>query len=1144
MSQSLMTTEKMSPPEGRFVQSRGRRVYEIERVDAMPPFLMTVVGDTDLWMFLSSAGAFTAGRVESDRCLFPYETDDRLHELGGLSGPVTMVRFADGRLWRPLWSPPGASGVGRTLRRSLIGDLVEFEEIDEQTGLTFRAELTLSDKYGVVRRCELACPAEGAPVECEIVDGYVNIMPACVPLGLQQSMSTLVDGYKRAELVSERGPAIYTLESVISDRPEAVECLRANTVWHVGLEDGTVSLDEGTLAAFTRGETHADPTPVLGRRGAYLCRASLRIVPGNSERWCIVGDVHLDHGAIARVRQELEPGTGLADRIERSLREDRERLEALLDGADAAQATEDTGACAAHRSNVLFNAMRGGVPLDGYAVETGAFRRFVRCRHRAVASRHDAWLASLATPARVGDLPSLARATGDGQLERLAYEYLPLTFGRRHGDPSRPWNRFRIQVRDMNGSRTAGYEGNWRDIFQNWEAMCRSYPEMLPGVIAKFVNASTVDGYNPYRVNEHGIDWEVPEPHNVRSNIGYWGDHQIVYLLRLLEQCRDTLPDRLGAMLEAPVFSYANVPYRLRPFDEIVANPRASILFDEALHRRLGELSREMGDDARLVLGGSGEPALVTLVEKLLVTALAKASNLVPGGGIWMNTLRPEWNDANNALAGTGLSMVTLFHLRRFCEFSLRLIETLGEGHTALSAPVARWCEAMAAAVARVLDEGKPSGGWDDAARWRAMRAFGLAAQAARESMYAGGTGESVRIDRMAVASFFDRVLALCDRTIAGAKRPDGLVESYNVLHLRGSSAEVEPLGAMLEGQVAALSSGVLDADEACGLLDALFRSELYRADQRSFMLYPRVDLPSFMDRNVIDREDLAGSPLLQRAIDEPAAGLAARDADGVVRFNADLGSHEALAARLDALAARPGWADLVRAHADGVHRAFERTFRHAQFTGRSGRMHKYEGLGSIYWHMVSKLLLATQECVFQAVDAQADSALIGRLCGHFAAIRDGLGFRKSPGEFGAVPHDPYSHTPWGSGAQQPGMTGQVKEGVLARFGELGVRVRRGRIEFDPVLLDPAERLTTAATMRVRGGLPREIEVPAGAVGLTLCGTPIVVTPAGRSRITVHLEDGSRLAFDGAALPVEWSREVFARSGRVARIEAETGPAL
>lgn len=1138
MPQSAQAEQTKLSPEGRFIERDGQRFYEIRHVESMAPFLMTMVGDTDLWMFLSSAGSFTAGRVQADRCLFPYETDDRLHELNGLAGPVTMVRFADGRVWRPLGPGTPAPGISRTLRRSLVGDAVEFEESDEQSGLTFRVEYALADRYGVVRRCSLLASPEGGAVECDLLDGYLNVMPSCTPLSLQQTMSTLVDGYKRSERVSERGPAVYTLESLISDRPEASECLRANAVWHIGLEDAVVSLHERSVHAFERGEDDDPEGPALGRRGAYLCRASLRIPAGSSEEWRIVGDVHLDHAAVSRITRGLEQEDDLGDRIDRALADDRARLALLLDDVDGAQVTANPGACAAHRSNVLFNAMRGGVPLDGYTVETEAFRRFVHVRHAVIGARHDKFLRSLPTESRVESLASALEATGDPQLVRLAHEYLPLTFGRRHGDPSRPWNMFRIQVRDAQGERIAGYEGNWRDIFQNWEAMCRSYPGMLPGIIARFVNASTMDGYNPYRINEHGIDWEVPEPHNVRSNIGYWGDHQLVYLLRLLEQCRDTLPDHLGGMLEARVFSYANVPYKIRPFDKIVADPRVSILFDEGLDARLNERAREIGEDARFVSGTDGEPVLVTLLEKLLVSALAKASNLVPGGGVWMNTLRPEWNDANNALAGYGLSMVTLFHLRRFCDFALGLIGSLGEGRTPISAPVATWCDEVTSAVSRAVQVAGESGQMSDRERWRVMCELGKAAEAARAVMYDAGPGDAVEVDRSVIAAFFERTRALCDQAIRNARRADGLFESYNVLHLHGDEASVEHLDQMLEGQVAALSSGELDAGAACELLDALFSSELYRADQRTFMLYPRIDLPGFMDRNIIGERDAAGNRLLARALSEPAAELAVRDADGRARFHADLVSHDALSDRLRALAARPGWGELVASHGASTHEAFERTFRHAQFTGRSSRMHKYEGLGSVYWHMVSKLLLATQECVFQARDDGAAPELVARLRDHYTAVRDGLGFRKTPEEFGAVPHEPYSHTPWSSGAQQPGMTGQVKEGVLARFGELGLRVRNGQITFDPVMLESDELLAEPAELSIRGEPDRRVPVPAGAVGLTICGTPVVLRPGGPSRIVIHTHDGSRVEVEGAELPADWSREIFARSGKATLLEA------
>ena len=110
---------------------------------------------------------------------------------------------------------------------------------------------------------------------------------------------------------------------------------------------------------------------------------------------------------------------------------------------------------------------------------------------------------------------------GDPDLERLGIEYLPLTFSRRHGDPSRPWNRFNIRLRDEQGKRVLSHEGNWRDIFQNWEALCLSHPEFFESIVAKFVNASTMDGYNPYRVTSAGIDWEVPDHEDPWSSIGY-----------------------------------------------------------------------------------------------------------------------------------------------------------------------------------------------------------------------------------------------------------------------------------------------------------------------------------------------------------------------------------------------------------------------------------------------------------------------------------------------------------------------------------------------------------------------------------------------------------------------------------------------
>ena len=184
-------------------------------------------------------------------------------------------------------------------------------------------------------------------------------------------------------------------------------------------------------------------------------------------------------------------------------------------------------------------------------------------------------------------------------------------------------------MQDEHGKPVVGYQGNWRDIFQNWEALSYSYPLYTNHIIAKFLNATTADGYNPYRISNEGIEYEVIEPENPWSNIGYWGDHQIIYLLKLLEISYRHEPDKLRALLHERKYAFANVPYRLKSYAEIVADPKNSIRFDDEEHKRIQ----------------AGHPTpqpLTTMADKLLITFLTKMSNFVPNAGIWMNTLRPE----------------------------------------------------------------------------------------------------------------------------------------------------------------------------------------------------------------------------------------------------------------------------------------------------------------------------------------------------------------------------------------------------------------------------------------------------------------------------------------------------------------------
>ena len=190
---------------------------------------------------------------------------------------------------------------------------------------------------------------------------------------------------------------------------------------------------------------------------------------------------------------------------------------------------------------------------------------------------------------------------------------------------------------------------------------------------------------------------------------------------------------------------------------------------------------------------------------------------------------------------------------------------------------------------------------------------------------------------------------------------------------------------------------------------------------------------------------------------------------------------------------------------------------------------------------MVSKLLLAAQERFFAATDEGADEDVRLRLGRLYYRVREGLGFNKTPQEFGAFPTDPYSNTPKHAGAQQPGMTGQVKEEVLSRFGELGVRVREGRVSLDVALLRARELVASPQTFRFLdvGGTWQELDVPEAALAFTWCQVPFIyrLDDSAEPSMKVALDDGSHVSPNGLALPVELSNELFQRTGRIRRVE-------
>jgi len=217
----------------------------------------------------------------------------------------------------------------------------------------------------------------------------------------------------------------------------------------------------------------------------------------------------------------------------------------------------------------------------------------------------------------------------------------------------------------------------------------------------------------------------------------------------------------------------------------------------------------------------------------------------------------------------------------------------------------------------------------------------------------------------------------------------------------------------------------------------------------------------------------------------------------------------------------------------------FEEVFDHRNYTGRSGMMFSYEGIGSIYWHMVSKLLLAVQENYFRAIRMNEPLEKVKKLGQLYYDIRSGLSAEKTPEEYGAFPYDPYSHTPAHSGAQQPGMTGQVKEEVLTRFGELGCLVDQGILKFEPSLLKRNEFLFDKRTFEYYDVLQQkhQLVLQKNQLAYTFCQVPIIYTLSDtETRIILDCNDGSRVDLESNRLDKKQSSYIFNRDNSITQI--------
>ncbi len=1127
--------------DGCFVEIENEKFYKITNYHKMADFFMSIVSDADHFMFISSNGSLTAGRKNKNNALFPYYTVDKIHDYRDRTGSKTYLLATKGNdtfLWEPFTKESEHTyTLERNIYKSVYGNKLIFEETNTQLGLSFRYGWYNSSRYGFIKKSWIS-NLEGQPVHLEVLDGFKNILPAGADYAFQNEYSNLLDAYKKNELVHQSALAIYSLSSIPVDRPEPSEALKATTVWASGSTKGaTILLSDHQVQQFVTGKEVHRETDVRASRGAYFMHKEFALPAKGEDSWFFAAEVNQDSKDVANLLLELKNNANIGDSVNKDIQQGTNKLKQIIGTTDGLQVSQEDLSAARHMSNALYNVMRGGVFLNGYKVDSNDFIKYVYQTSTALSKKYNAWLSNLPGEIQYSELVGHARHQDDPDLLRIAKEYFPLTFSRRHGDPSRPWNNFSIENKHPDGSLKLHYEGNWRDIFQNWEALSLSFPEYLEGMIGKFVNASTADGYNPYRITREGIDWEVQDPDDPWAFIGYWGDHQIIYLQKFLEHTEAFFPGRIDDILTTDAFVYAHVPYEIKPFEEIVRNPKDTIEFNSTLDKKLNQLAAEQGADGKLLRDRQGSVVHANFSEKILVTLLAKLSNFIPEAGIWLNTQRPEWNDANNALVGNGTSMVTLYYIRRFLAFWGHLLETSDHKELSIAEEIAIHFQGTFKAFRTYQD--KLEGTFSDEERFSLTEILGISGSKYRQTIYANSfSGKKTSLPVSELSEFISLALRFVDHSIENNKREDHLYHAYNLVSFKEGKIAIRYLYEMLEGQVAVLSAGVLTPEESLTLMDALKSSKLFREDQYSYILYPDRELTRFTDKNNIPAEKLSESALLKKCLQRNQTDIIVEDDQGNLHFNAAFRNGAILSEALENLD-KAIFGDLIASEKQLVMDIYEEMFDHQSFTGRSGTFYGYEGLGSIYWHMVSKLLLAVQECYFDAVRKQSSASVISKMAAHYYEIKAGIGLYKKPDLYGAFPTDAYSHTPGNAGVKQPGLTGQVKEDVISRFGELGLTIEQGQIVFNTTLLNRNELLREEKTFQFLNlnGAFEKVSLEKNQLGFTYCQVPVIYNSAEEEYVVVHIAGRGNERIEGKKIPEHISKAIFNRDASITRID-------
>jgi hypothetical protein len=408
---------------GQFIDMQGERYYAIQNMQKMAPFFISLISDSDHWLFVSSTGGLTAGRISPETALFPYAPVDKIHEDAANTGCKTLLKVnRKGKSYK--WDAFNTDfnhqyEISQNLYKNILGDKICFEEVNHDLQLAFRYTWATSDEFGFSRQCELHNLSEDA-VSVNMIDGLQNILPAGTPRFTQTVSSNLVDAYKWSELHRPTGLAMFTLYSGITDRAEPSESLKANTVFSTGFDEYKVLLCNAQLEKFWRNDAIETENAKRGVRGAYLLNVEFELLPLQSKKWQLVANLEQNQSQVSALIQSLGDQNKILTDLSNSINEGSDTLARIMAASDGFQLTSEENVSVHHYANTLFNNLRGGVFDDQYSLSTRDFIATLKTFNINVYNRHLEKLIQLPEQIALQDFSSIITSLNDPQLERLA----------------------------------------------------------------------------------------------------------------------------------------------------------------------------------------------------------------------------------------------------------------------------------------------------------------------------------------------------------------------------------------------------------------------------------------------------------------------------------------------------------------------------------------------------------------------------------------------------------------------------------------------------------------------------------------------------------------------------------------------------